>query len=203
MKNYKLIVRCLLVVCIAATAFFLSTPTSAKSKGETFSALFYSPSGAGPAMIGSGARVNLDINIYHYTSDAEAQALAKILLGSDGPKNLLKTLQKAKSLGKVRLVGRVGFFDLKLVRSRPMEGGRRIIGVSDRPIQFLEAYYNGRSRDYEFGIVQIDLKTNDKGKEEGEGQMIYAAKIKVLEGNNIDVETYGIQPAKLMGVRKL
>jgi hypothetical protein len=62
---------------------------------------------------------------------------------------------------------------------------------------------NNRSRDYPFGILQLDLKTNEKGKEEGSGALIYAAKIKVLEGNSIDVETYGIEPIRLMGVRKL
>jgi hypothetical protein len=48
----------------------------------------------------------------------------------------------------------------------------------------------------------MDLKTNKKGKEEGEGALIYAAKVKVLEGHKVEVENYGIDPVKLMGVRK-
>ena len=47
----------------------------------------------------------------------------------------------------------------------------------------------------------IDLKTNKKGKE-GEGALIYAAKVTVLEGNRVEIENYGIDPVKLMGVRK-
>jgi len=77
-----------------------------------------------------------------------------------------------------------------------------IVGVCDRPIGFLEAYYSGRSLDNKFGIVIIDLKTNKKGKEEGEGVLIYAAKVTVLEGNKVEVENLGIDPVKLMAVRK-
>jgi hypothetical protein len=31
---------------------------------------------------------------------------------------------------------------------------------------------------------------------------IYAAKVKVQEGNQIDVESYGVAPIRLMGVRQ-
>ena len=48
----------------------------------------------------------------------------------------------------------------------------------------------------------MDLKTNKKGKEEGEGELIFAAKVTVLDGNKVEVENYGIDPVKLMGVRK-
>jgi hypothetical protein len=119
-----------------------------------------------------------------------------------GPDELLKALQDASSIGKVTMQRRVGFFDLKLIRSRPTDTGRRIVGVCDRPIGFLESYLSGRSLDNKFGIVIIDLKTNKKGREEGQGELIYAAKVTVLDGNKVEVESYGIDPVKLMGVRK-
>jgi len=31
---------------------------------------------------------------------------------------------------------------------------------------------------------------------------IYAARVKVQEGNKIDIESYGVQPIRLMGVRQ-
>jgi hypothetical protein len=103
---------------------------------------------------------------------------------------------------KVTMQSRVGSFDLKLIRSRPTHTGHRIVGVCDRPIGFLESYFSGRSLDNKFGIVIIDLKTNKNGKQEGQGELIYAAKVTVLEGNKVEVESYGIDPVKLMGVRK-
>src|SRR5687767_13522091 len=169
---------------------------------EKFGALAYLPSGAGPMMAGAGSRVNVDLYIDSYTSNAEAKKLAGVLLegGSDA---LLKALEKAETIGKIRLSGRVGFYDFKLIRSHRTETGRRIYAVGDRPVGFLEAYHSARSRDYEFGILQLDLKQKGNGKEQGEGALLYAAKIKLLDGNRIDLETYGIEPIRLMGVRKL
>jgi hypothetical protein len=196
---------------LAALAFVMSPhstaqdkkPEEQKPKKEKFSALAYMPAGAGPAMVGAGARVNVDLYLDSYTSDAEAKTLAGALL-EGGSEHLLKALEKGDSRGRVRLVGRAGFYDFKLIRSHRIEGGgRRVYAVGDRPMGFLEMYAGGRSQDYPFGIMQLDLKPNKKGREEGTGVLMYAAKIKVLEGNRIEVETYGIEPIKLLGVRKL
>jgi len=137
-----------------------------------------------------------------YTDDAQAKTMAAALLEGGSPA-LLKQLEDAKTIGKIRLTGRVGFYDFKLIRQHRSEGGRRIWLIGDRPVGFLEVYAGNRSQDYPFGILQLDLKTNSKGKEEGTGSLIYAGKIKVLEGNNIELETYGIEPIRLLGVRKL
>lgn len=204
MKRRYLIAACLLAVL----AFGVSLPSPAqdkkpeKPKSEKFSALAYMPHGAGPAMVGSGARVNVDVYLTSYTGDDEAKAMAAALL-EGGSDSLLKALEKADTRGKIRLVGRAGFYDFKLIRSHAMEGGRRVYAIGDRPVGFLEMYAGSRSQDYPFGILQLDLKKNSKGREEGTGALLYAAKIKVLEGNKIEVESYGIDAIKLLGVRKL
>ena len=202
MRLRILIVCCVFAVCALGFSAAMPAQEQAKPKREKFGALAYLPSGAGPAMVGAGARVNVDLHVNSYTSDEEAKSMAGLLVNA-GPDALLKALEKAKSKGRITLTGRVGFYDLKLIRSHRTETGRRIYAVGDRPVGFLEAYVQNRSMDYPFGILQIDLKTKENGKEEGEGALIYAAKIKVLEGNSIDVESYGIQPIRLMGVRKL
>lgn len=204
MKARFFIGSCLLVVL----ALGASIPSPAqdkkpeKPKSEKFSALAYMPHGAGPAMVGAGARVNVDIYLNGYTTDADAKVMAAALL-EGGSESLLKALEKADTIGKIRLVGRAGFYDFKLIRSHQMEGGRRVYAIGDRPIGFLEMYAGSRSQDYPFGILQLDLKKNSKGREEGTGALLYAAKIKVLEGNKIEVESYGIDAIKLLGVRKL
>lgn len=203
--------RFFFALCLLAALAFVISPRSTaqdkkpeedKPKKEKFSALAYMPTGAGPAMVGAGARVNVDLYIDSYTSDAEAKTLAGALL-EGGSEHLLKALEKGDTRGKVRLVGRAGFYDFKLIRSHRMEGGRRVYAIGDRPMGFLEMYAGSRSQDYPFGIMQLDLKPNSKGREEGTGVLMYAAKIKVLEGNRIEVETYGVEPIKLLGVRKL
>ncbi|MCI0660439.1 MAG: hypothetical protein L0220_05135 [Acidobacteria bacterium] len=207
MKTKIFGVLCLLFAGIVLTAVLQAASKTQKGGSETFSALAYLPAGAGPRMVAPGASVNVTIYINRYSTDAEAKQLAQALL-SGGQDAVVKALEKMKTIGKVTTTGRVGFFDLKFIRTRPLdEGGRRIIAACDRPIQFLEAYNSGRSMDYKIGIVELILK--DKGehdgkkKEEGEGMLIYAAKVKVIEGNKIEIENYGVEPAKLMGVRKL
>lgn len=202
MRVTILIACCVLVVSGLAISAPMPPQEKAKPKKEKFGALAYLPSGAGPAMVGAGARANVDLFVNAYTNDEEAKRMASVLVEA-GPNALLKVLEKAKSIGKITLTGRVGFYDLKLIRSHRTPTGRRIYAVGDRPIGFLEVYAGNRSQDYPFGILQVDLKTKENGKEEGEGALIYSAKIKVLEGNNIDVESYGIAPIRLMAVRKL
>lgn len=195
--------RFFIAACVLAVlALSLSTPAQEQPKSEKFGALAFMPHGAGPAMVGSGARMNVDVYVRNYTSDEEAKSLAGALL-EGGSEALLKRLEKAKSIGKITLSGRTSFYDLKLIRSHQTESGRRIYAVGDRPVGFLEMYVNNRSRDYPFGILQLELKRDEKGREEGTGALIYAAKIKVLDGKTIDVESYGIGAIKLMGVRKL
>lgn len=204
MKTRILIAACLMAFFVLSLS--LTAPAQdekpKKPKSEKFGALAYLPHGAGPAMVGAGARVNVDLYVNSYTSDADAKTLAAALIEGGSP-SLLKQLEKAKSIGKVRLVGRAGFYDFKLIRSHQIEGGRRIYAVGDRPMGFLEVYAGGRSMDYPFGIMQLDLKRNEKGKEEGKGALIYAARIKVLENNRIEVESYGVGAIELMAVRKL
>jgi len=190
---------CLFCLCLAV-ASGQAPAEKQKPKTQKFSALAYLPSGAGRAMVGAGGTANVDLYVKDYTSDAEAQALARTLLDG-GPDALHKALEKSDSIGKVTLSGRVGFYDLKLIRSKPTETGRRVIAVGDRPMGFLELYVSNQSRDYEFGILTLELK-NDGKKEKGEGSLIYAAKVKVNEGNQIDIESYGVAPIRLMGVRQ-
>ena len=198
MRARFFVVSCLLAVLALA----VSMPAQEqKQKSEKFSALAYMPHGAGPAMVGAGARVNVDLWVNSYTTDAEAKSMAGALL-EGGSEALLKALEKKKTIGKIRLTGRAGFYDFKLIRSHQTGEGRRIYAVGDRPVGFLEVYAGNRSLDYPFGILQLELKKNSKGREEGTGALLYSAKIKVLEGNSIDVESYGIGPIHLMGVRK-
>lgn len=190
---------CLLCLCIAV-ASGRAPGQAEKPKSQKFSALAHLQSGAGRRMVGAGGTANVDLYINSYTSDEEAKALAGLLLDG-GPKSLLKALEKADSKGKITLSGRVGFYDLKLIRSHQTATGRRIIAVGDRPMGFLELYVGNQSTDYPFGILTLDLKNKGK-REEGEGSLIYAAKVKVDQGNQIDIESYGIAPIRLMGVRQ-
>jgi hypothetical protein len=173
-----------------------------EAQTDHFAALGFLQSGAGMRMVGSGATFNVDIYINSYSSDAEAKRLAGVLR-EGGNDALQKALEDMKDIGKIQLTGKVGFYHFKLIRQRAIEGGRRIVAVTDRPINGLEAYYGSRSQDYSIGILILDIKKDKKGKEVGEGSLVYAGKVKVIEGKSIEIENYGISPVQLKNVRKL
>lgn len=186
------------ICCMGVTAFSQTptpTPTPApKAKPEHFSAV--ASFSRAPATTATW----VDVRVQHYSSNATTQRLATLLV-EGGQDALVDALEKMKSIGKVQLSSRVGFFDLKLIRSRKTATGRRVIGVSDRPIGFMEAYNSGRSTDYELGILVMDLKIDKKGKEVGQGLLIYAAKVKIKKGK-LDIEYLGMEPISLRNVRK-
>lgn len=187
-----------LLLCLALVVPSLATSGVKKDKKdsgkETFSALAELPV--------AGSTINVTIYINRYSSEQDAKQMHAILLDG-GPKALLKTLQKMKPIGRIEKVGTVGFYDFKFILSTPTATGRRIYAVTDRPIGFLEAYYDTRSKDYPFGIMQLELKANEKGKQKGEGTLIYAAQIKVLDGEKVEIENLTFAPIRLLGVRQL
>ena len=200
MKSINLIALFLALLCVS-----FAVPRGAaqeQSGNEKFSALGYLQSGAGMRMVGAGSTFNVDIYIERYSTDEESKVLQKALL-EGGSEAVQKALQKMDSIGKITLTGRVGFFDLKFIRSHQTGEGRRIYALTDRPIGFLEAYYSNRSVDYDFGLMQLDVKPDKKKKKEkGEGALIYAAKLKLINGNSLEIETYGNSPVQLRSVRK-
>ncbi len=161
--------------------------------GETFSALAYLP--AGP---GAGRSADVTIKINSYSSANEVQNLHALLIDR-GPEALLRAFEKMKPRGRIAMTGTVGFYEFKVIVSAPSAGGRRILAAADRPISFLEQYYGTRSADYKFGFMELNLDQRDRG----EGSLIYAAKLKVINSDKIEIENLGIEPIRLMGVRKL
>jgi hypothetical protein len=188
------------ICCLSLTVFAQTTAQSkptptpkTKPKVEHFSAVASLPR--------SAIRTAwVDIRINRYTSDATTKRMAAVLV-EGGQDALVKELEKAKTIGHASLSMRVGAFDLKLIRSRKTPTGRRIIGVSDRPIGFLEVYRGSRTEDYKIGIVVLDLKRNKKGKEVGEGMLLYASHVKIEKGA-IQIEYVGMEPVKLRNVSK-
>lgn len=178
--------------------FTLSAPTRAdekakeekKKKREVYSAV-----AMGVAGVPAGRTLSLTIYIDGYTTDEEATQLAETLKthGSDA---VLKAMEKLNK-GRIAPVGRTGN-SVAIIRTRPADNGkRRIILVTDRPIGFIELRQGTRSRDYEFGVIELLL--DEKGR--GEGVALAAAKIKFTSDNTIQVEHYGIEPVRLVNVR--
>jgi hypothetical protein len=188
---FLLLILALVVPSLATSGIKKDRKDSGK---ETFTALAQLPVG--------GTTMSVRIYIDRYSNPQDAKGL-RAILNDGGPKALLKALQKMKSIGKIEQEGRVGFYDLKFILSKPTATGRHIYALTDRPIGFLEAYYSTRSKDYPFGVMELDLEPDEKGREKGVGTLIYAAQIKVLDSERVELENFTFAPIKLLGVRKL
>jgi len=187
-----LLIFCL-VVAIAPVA--RSEAADRKSgKSEAFSALAQLPT--------AGTTMNVSIYLDGYSTDQEAQQLHSTLVDG-GPNAVLKVLRKMKSKGRIEPVGALSFYDFKFILSKNTPTGRHIYAVADRPIGFLEQYFSTRSTDYPFGIMELNLTERENGKEKGVGTLIYAAKVRIIDGEKVDIENFTFAPIQLLGVRQL
>lgn len=168
----------------------LGAPAQAAEPIEVFSANAVPPAGRGRP-----ASIPVRVYVYQYATDAERADIAKTLL-EQGPNALL---EKLKTLEMGRLVPDSGLgASLAAVRVRPTEnGGRNILAVTDRPIQFIEAWSSTRTMDYPFGIVELDVNAEGKGT----GRLLAAARIKVAGDQQVEVERYEAIETRLINVR--
>ncbi|SRR6266404_1198225 len=143
----------------------------------------------------AGKSFGLTVYVQELTSDAETQELAATLKHK-GPDGLASALEDTKDKGRVAPVGSVGT-GMRVVRVRPIkDGGQHIVLVTNRPISFPELYHGTRSRDYQFGIVVLDVDQDGKGT----GLFAPLCKIKFNKNNELEIEHYGQKPFRLANV---
>lgn len=184
---------------VGASVLAGPAPPTAPQTREEFAAVGQMPTIAGSPMVGPGSTADIAISIDSYSSDEEARAMAAAF--SKGQHKALRSaLEKASVKARIAFVGRNGFYELKMLRSTKTATGRQIFGIGERSIRFLDAYYSGRSHLEEFGVLQLDL-TTDNGAEAGSGTLVYKAQIKSLSADSLKLDDQGIEPVRLT-VRK-
>ncbi|MEW6368859.1 MAG: hypothetical protein AB1714_29880 [Acidobacteriota bacterium] len=128
-------------------------------------------------------------------STVEEIAAYAALLKEKGPDAVVSAMQKAEEKGFIQIGSSLGY-PVAVIRVLDTDKGRVIRAATDRPIQFFEAWRNLRTVDYGFGVLEIVFDKNGKG----EGKMIPAAKIGFNKEGTIEIESYGSEPFRLMGV---
>jgi hypothetical protein len=78
------------------------------------------------------------------------------------------------------------------------DGDRKIMILFERWMNIYEMRRGARSTDYPFSYVELIVDRNGRG----EGTFIPAARVRFSRGNEIEVENFGIYPARLYGVRR-
>jgi hypothetical protein len=129
------------------------------------------------------------------TSDDDIAALARVL-AQDGQDAVISAMRKLDSKGWMTIGPRTRI-ELRIVREIPTDdGGRRIRLVTDRPIHYAELIQPMRSRDYPFGIVELELAADGTGS----GSLIAAAQAKFHEDGTLEVKSLGNQPFRLVNI---
>jgi hypothetical protein len=187
--------RSVLALTVAAAAVVaVHTPLGAQTALARYTALAVDMN----TTRGSAA-TSVDITVTRWSTDAERDQL-KTVLQEKGPDSLLDTLRAMPKAGSISTTGRVGF-DLRYARRTPTpDGGERVVLITDRPINFREAWAAGRSLDYPFTLMELRL--NAKGT--GEGRLSLATKVTYdADMKTVTLENYTAQPVLLTTVTRV
>lgn len=182
---------CILIVGLGFVANNVASQTTGQP--EEFTAAAINTSDVGKKGI---EQVRIVIN--RWSTDAERRAFAAMLQGPDGPEKVLAQLRKTKPVGTIRTPDSLAY-DLRYAHQMPgVDGGRRIVIATDRPIGFWEQTNQPRSIDYPFTLIELHVRSDGTG----EGKMSVATKITVQE-DVIELENYANQPVRLENVQAM
>ena len=199
-----------LLFCAALLALCVpSSNVQSKAVGNGFKEvytgnLFYFDGTFGPGGPGAGLRRGnrsgsgsefFTLTINRYTPESEVAQMLNALR-QDGQDGLLKTLSKDKA-GTLQ-IGNGLARDVQAVWITQTDEGRKISALSERWLGFGELRRGARSVDYPLTYLEIFIE-EDGGK--SEGSLIPAARVRSKGGNNIEIENFGIYPARLTNIK--
>src|SRR5512139_4007887 len=174
------------VLCLGLTVAASAPALHAGDKDKTRETFFATVLQTANMRLPGGGTFQLTMNVDEWTSVEERKRLLAVFK-EGGSEALMKELRKMKA-GYITppAFSRWPSWEVDVASSIPQPDGGRIVRLfTERPIIFGEAYYSTRSKDYEFGIVE--LKLNADG--EGEGMTIPAAKLSLSDKGELVVET--------------
>ncbi len=158
----------------------------------------YSATAFGQSGVAAGKSFGLNAYVTKWTDDGQVGEFAATLRNK-GPNGLVSALEKTKEVGRLAPTGFVGSA-FRIARISPTaDGGSHIVMVTNRPMSFYELYNGTRSRDYQFGIVVLDVDKNGKGT----GTLAPACKIKFNKKGELEIEHYGQKPLRLANLRRV
>ena len=161
----NLAVRTLVVA--ALLTFGLSSVLGA-DKYETISGRMY---GTSTQM---GKNASLTFTIYQFSTPEDRQVL-KDAFNQGQSQGLVNALDKMKAVGRIAITGTLGY-EIRFARKIPTDEGFKLRIITNRPINFGEAWYSGRSMDYNLSFLELDL---NKETDKAGGTLIPAAQFKI------------------------
>ncbi|MBW2278070.1 MAG: hypothetical protein JRF63_11285 [Deltaproteobacteria bacterium] len=136
------------------------------------------------------------LHIDQYSTEQEILELLA-LLKKDGQDAVIEALWDMEEKGWIKVGNSLGYH-VAIIRSFESEGGRVIRVLTDRPIQFVESMRGLRSKDYPFGIIEVRIGPDGTGN----GVLIAAAKAKFTDKGQVEIESFGTQPIKILNLKQ-
>src|SRR6202158_4857239 len=93
-----------------------------------------------------GQTFNVTVHIDEYSTPEERQILVDTF-NAGGSKGLYNALDKMSSRGHIAITGTLGY-DIKFARKLPFDEGFKLIVVTNRPVNFREAWNSGGAMAY-------------------------------------------------------
>ena len=180
----------LLVFLAAITLISFASSISAQ-KQEVYTGTIV---GVGGRLGGVSRPFTLTLN--GHTSDGAAER-AVATLAEGGQDRLLSEIRN-NNLGRFSIGGQVGRQLNFVVEERMPNGDRKITILFERWLNLYEVRYGARSTDYPLSYVELIVDRNGHGQ----GTFIPAARVRFNKKNEVEIENFGIYPARLSGVRQ-
>ena len=173
--------RCFSVVAVLlAGAMFSTAPVFAQDRSpeaERFEGRI-----ANTGTFGNAGSNFFSIQVDEYTSNEEFIEFLEILAGG-GPRRLEDAFLRSR---KGRIVINSLGYDIALARTTPTGSGRVVRVFTVRHLGFDESLGRSRSREYPFGMIELQLNHNGRG----DGVLVVAARLQLSPGGRLEVETF-------------
>jgi hypothetical protein len=144
-----------------------------------------------------GRATQLYVGIYEWTTPEERQALLQTF-ADRGSGALYDALGDQTVKGYVKTPRTLGY-EMQYAWQLEVEGRRRIVLATDRPMGILELARGGRSTDYNVSLVVLEV---DPETGEGEGSAVGSAELSIDEKTGqLVVEFAGLHATKLAKVK--
>jgi hypothetical protein len=129
-----------------------------------------------------------NVNVYiNELSTAEDRTFLLQAFNAKGNEGLVNALSKMKSKGRIAITGTLGY-DVNYIRKFEKPDGTTVIRlVTDRPIQFGEAWADSRSSDYNLSGLEIVLS---KDRKKNTGTLLPACQFKIDKENQLQIEAF-------------
>ena len=146
--------------------------------------------------VGAAGLVPVTIRIERWTGPEEQERLLGALRDS-GQDEFLAALTRAKIVGWIVTPTSLRY-DFFYAQQQPTANGRKIMMITDRPMQIAERLSASRSREYPFSVIELNVGKDGRGT----GTLAQLVQLR-LSGEFLGIENLATAPIRLNDLKKV